>query len=113
MVAPGRPERSIQPVDVGDLAAFTLDCIEQDRGGAFNVAAPIGWETFGGMLDACREVAGSDAEPWTPARPRWSGRRAGRWLEGVGDTWAWMVETGVVMPNCTTYCPAERRTLLL
>lgn len=35
---------------------------EQGIAGAYDVAAPIGAETFGGMLHACAEVTGSDAE---------------------------------------------------
>jgi nucleoside-diphosphate-sugar epimerase len=62
VLAPGSPERSIQPVDVRDLAAFALDAADQHISGAYNVAAPIGRETFGGMLRACAEVTGSDAE---------------------------------------------------
>ena len=62
VLAPGAPGRSIQPVDVRDLAAFALGAAERSLAGAYNVAAPIGGETFGGMLDACVEVTGSGAE---------------------------------------------------
>jgi 2'-hydroxyisoflavone reductase len=62
VLAPGSPDRSIQPVDVRDLAAFALAAAEQDVSGAYNVAAPVGRETFGGMLAACAEATGSDAE---------------------------------------------------
>jgi 2'-hydroxyisoflavone reductase len=48
-------------VDVRDLAAFALASAERSIPGAYNVAAPIGRETFGGMLRACAEVTGSDA----------------------------------------------------
>jgi 2'-hydroxyisoflavone reductase len=36
MIAPGPPERPIQFVDVRDLAAWTLELVEQRRSGAFN-----------------------------------------------------------------------------
>src|SRR5450755_721537 len=62
VLAPGTPGRSIQPVDVRDLAAFALKGTGQGISGAYNVAAPIGAETFEGMLRACAEVTGSDAE---------------------------------------------------
>jgi 2'-hydroxyisoflavone reductase len=62
VLAPGSPDRSIQPVDVRDLAAFALAAAERSLAGTFNVAAPIGVETFGGMLDACVEDTGSGAE---------------------------------------------------
>lgn len=67
VVCPGNPERSIQPVDVRDLAEFTLRCIEQDTSGAFNVTAPVGRETFGGLLDACAEATGTNPDfVWVP-----------------------------------------------
>jgi 2'-hydroxyisoflavone reductase len=62
VLAPGSPDRSIQPVDVRDLAAFALGAAERSVSGAYNVAAPIGGATFGGMLQACAEVTGSGAE---------------------------------------------------
>jgi len=62
VLAPGTPGRSIQPVDVRDLAAFALKGAEEGISGVYNVAAPIGAETFGGMLRVCAEVTGSDAE---------------------------------------------------
>lgn len=61
VLAPGSPERAIQPVDVRDLAGFALLTVEHGVSGAYNVAAPIGGETFGGMLQACTEVTGSGA----------------------------------------------------
>src|ERR1022692_3916173 len=62
VLAPGSPGRSIQPVDVRDLAAFALGAAERSIASAYNVAAPIAGETFGGMLRACAEVTRSDAE---------------------------------------------------
>jgi 2'-hydroxyisoflavone reductase len=62
VLAPGSPGRSIQPVDVRDLAAFALGVAERAVSGAFNVAAPIGVETFGGMLGACADITKSEPE---------------------------------------------------
>ncbi len=62
VLAPGSPDRSIQPVDVRDLAAFALHAAQHELPGVYNVAAPIDRETFGGMLQAC-------------ARRHWFGRR--------------------------------------
>lgn len=56
------PERSIQPVDVRDLAVFAIHVAEAQVGGAYNVAAPIGGETFGELLGACADVTGSEVE---------------------------------------------------
>jgi len=108
------------PVDVRDLAAFTLNQVEQRAVGAWNVAPPIGRETDGGMLAACREAVGSDAtiswvegqwlldhevRQWTEL-PLWR-TGVGRWAmdatrseaaglvcrllsETVADTWGWV-----------------------
>jgi nucleoside-diphosphate-sugar epimerase len=62
VLAPGSPDRSIQPVDVRDLAEFALRSAARGIGGAFNVTAPIGRETFGGMLGACARVTRSGAQ---------------------------------------------------
>jgi nucleoside-diphosphate-sugar epimerase len=124
VLAPGSPDRSIQPVDVRDLATFTLTAAERDLSGAYNVAAPLGRETFGGMLAACAEVTGSDAEfVWVPDERllaagvrQWSEMPLWRTLPGVwqvnsakaldaglscrplaatvADTWAWMRDGG-------------------
>jgi nucleoside-diphosphate-sugar epimerase len=124
VVAPGRPDRSIQPVDVRDLARFALACVEHGYAGAYNVAAPVGRETFAGMLAACKDVTGSAAEfTWVPDEellrlgvrqwsemPLWrtfdgvwrvdasraqaAGLSCRRLAETVADTWAWLRQTG-------------------
>lgn len=67
VVAPGRPDRSIQPVDVRDVVDFALHCLETGVTGIFNVAAPKAHATYGELLRACVEVTGSDAElVWVP-----------------------------------------------
>lgn len=124
VLAPGSPDRSIQPVDARDLAMFALDLAERGAGGAFNVVAPMGRETFGGMLRACAEVTRSDAQfvwmsdeqllahhvrQWSEM-PLWR-TFPGVWQVGSGsaqssgllcrplaatvaDTWSWMQEGG-------------------
>ncbi|MDP9843226.1 NAD-dependent epimerase/dehydratase family protein [Streptosporangium lutulentum] len=62
VLAPGRPEWPIQPIDVRDVAAFALDTAERNLAGSYNLAAPIGHSTFGAFLGACRDVTGADAE---------------------------------------------------
>jgi 2'-hydroxyisoflavone reductase len=129
VLAPGTPDRSIQPVDVRDLAAFALDAAERSIPGAYNVAAPMGGETFGGMLRACAEVTGSDAEfVWVPDAEllaqgvrQWSEMPLWRTFPGVwqvnpgaaieaglscrpmaatvADTWAWMHDGNVTLDD--------------
>ncbi len=120
VLAPGSPDRSIQPVDVRDLAEFAVQSAARNIGGAYNVTAPVGRETFGGMLSACAEVTGSDAEfVWVPDEQllargvrQWSEMPLWRTFPGVwrvdsaaararglscrplkatvADTWSWM-----------------------
>jgi 2'-hydroxyisoflavone reductase len=62
VLAPGSPDRAIQPVDVRDVAAFVLTALEAGVTGTFNVAAPEGHATYGSFLDDCVRVMGSDAK---------------------------------------------------
>ncbi|MEU2248744.1 NAD-dependent epimerase/dehydratase family protein [Streptomyces sp. NPDC019224] len=124
MLAPGAPDKPIQPIDVRDVAAFALDQGGADRGGAYNCVAPIGRETMSDLLTACVLVTGGDAQlVWTPDKllldhdvkqwtelPLWR-THAGVWnidstraqaaglvcrplLETVTDTWAWLSDGG-------------------
>jgi 2'-hydroxyisoflavone reductase len=62
VLAPGSPDRTIQPVDVRDLADFVVRLVVDQASGVFNVTAPIGERTFGGLLAACAEATGSDPD---------------------------------------------------
>jgi 2'-hydroxyisoflavone reductase len=61
MLAPGRPERPVQLIDVRDLAAWLVRLAETRTGGVFNATGPDFRLTMGRFLETCREVAGSDA----------------------------------------------------
>jgi 2'-hydroxyisoflavone reductase len=128
VLAPGDPGRTIQPVDVRDVADFALRCAEGTTG-VFNVTSP-GTETFGDFLAACAAAtAPTDVEfrwasddflvsrgirQWT-GLPLWR-TYAGTWAvdssrarsaglttrplaETVRDTWAWLVGEGPVLRN--------------
>ena len=129
VLAPGSPGRTIQPVDVRDLGGFALAAAERGIAGAYNVAAPIGGETFGGMLQACAEVTGAGAEfVWVPDEQlvaagvrQWSEMPLWRTFPGVwqvsgvaaqshglfcrplaatvADTWAWLQSTGEALDD--------------
>lgn len=118
------PDRSIQPVDVRDLADFTLDRAEAGDATVYNVASPPGRDTFGGLLAACREVTGSDAvvewvdEQWlidqgvrqwteiplwralptawsmSTTRAQAAGLVCRPLRDTVADTWAWLQSGG-------------------
>ncbi|WP_199191738.1 NAD-dependent epimerase/dehydratase family protein [Amycolatopsis sp. CA-126428] len=126
VLAPGHPRRSIQPIDVRDVAKFA---VESGVGsvGVFNLTA-TGQDTMEDFLVACREVVGSDAqfewitdEDWLVSQgvqqwtelPLWRSY-AGAWavdssraraagLETrniratVNDTWSWLQSGDVVV----------------
>lgn len=125
MLAPGAPDKSIQPVDVRDVATFALDRAVAGHGGAYNCVAPIGRETMSGFLTACVLATGGRAQlVWAPDRilldhgvqqwtelPLWR-THPGVWniestraqeaglvcrplSETVNDTWTWLREGGV------------------
>ena len=60
VVGPGSPGRTIQPVDVRDVAGFVCTCVREGLSGDFNVTAPIGSATFGGLLADCVRVTGGE-----------------------------------------------------
>jgi 2'-hydroxyisoflavone reductase len=123
VLAPGRPERSIQPIDVRDVAAFALHAAIGPVG-TYNVTAG-GRETMSDFLSACRDTVGSDTqfewitdEEWLVAQgvaqwtelPLWR-TYAGAWSvdssvaraaglmprpirETVADTWEWLQSGG-------------------
>jgi len=85
ILAPGRPERPVQFIDVRDLAEWNIRMVEAGGTGPFNANGPDHPLSMQEMLDACREAAGSDAriiwvserflrengvEPWTEM-PLW------------------------------------------
>jgi 2'-hydroxyisoflavone reductase len=120
VLAGGPPSRSIQPVDVRDLAAFIMRAAETGLSGAMNVTAPLGHATYGELLEGCRDVAGGHAElvwagedwlsaqdvtPWSEI-PLWR-TAAGAWnvssdhakdagltcralSETIAGTWGWL-----------------------
>ncbi|SRR6266540_1729847 len=124
VLAPGSPDRQIQPIDVRDVATFVLKGLEGGVSGTFNVAAPIEHATYGSLLSDCIAVTGSAAElvwvddefllqhevqQWTEIplwrtyagtwgvaadRARAAGLRCRPLGETVRDTWAWLTEGG-------------------
>ena len=60
VLAPGNPDDAVQFIDVRDLGEFIVGLAETDSGGVFNATGHV--MTFGALLEACREVTGSDAE---------------------------------------------------
>jgi 2'-hydroxyisoflavone reductase len=84
VLAPGRPERPVQFIDVRDLAAWCVQLAGQPKPGVFHGVGPTG--TMAAMLQACQQFAGggdaqlvwcddarllhADVAPWT-GLPLW------------------------------------------
>jgi 2'-hydroxyisoflavone reductase len=65
-IVPLPAERPLQLIDARDLAAFMLDLVADKASGTYNATSPRGQWTFGALVRALTEVAGS-ASP----RPAW------------------------------------------
>ena len=62
VLAPGRPDRFIQFIDVRDLAEWTISMIERKATGAYNTHGRPNSLTMQQLLDECKSVTGSDAQ---------------------------------------------------
>lgn len=61
VLAPGRPRRYVQLIDVRDLAEWIMKMLERRETGIFNATGLSGELTMEGMLEECKAVSGSDA----------------------------------------------------
>lgn len=67
LIAPDSPDCQVQFVDVRDLAAWNIHMIETNGTGYFNATGPNPNLTIGEVIDTCKSVSGSDANPvWIP-----------------------------------------------
>ncbi|WP_405012714.1 NAD-dependent epimerase/dehydratase family protein [Kitasatospora sp. NBC_01539] len=94
VVLPGDPGRAVQLIDARDFAAFGLGLLESGRTGRYVTTGPTGGTTVGGLLQACVDATGAEAELvpvdddtllaagvqpwtelplWTPDNPDWAG----------------------------------------
>ena len=65
-VVPAPPERAVQFIDARDLAAWSLDMIEQRADGTFDACSPAGLWTMGALVEAlvaAARAAGSSVVP--------------------------------------------------
>ena len=102
VVAPGRPDRPLQYVDVRDLAAWLNDALEGDVRGPYNLTCPSGHATTGSLLGAVLEVTGNRADlvwvaedalgevewdhfpAWVPEGGQWAGMLEGDTTAALG-----------------------------
>ncbi|MCL5996899.1 MAG: epimerase [Chloroflexi bacterium] len=61
VLAPGRPERPIQFIDVRDLAGWMIQMVEAAQVGIYNAIGPMPMVTMGQLLDTSKALSGSDA----------------------------------------------------
>jgi 2'-hydroxyisoflavone reductase len=62
MLWPGTPQDAIQIVDVRDLATFTIDCLDRDISGTYNMVNPPGKYTMGKLLEDCQAVTATSVD---------------------------------------------------
>ncbi len=61
VLVPGRPDRSLQLVDVRDLATWIIQMGENEQNGVYNAVGPTAPFSMQYLLEVCRTVSGSDA----------------------------------------------------
>jgi len=79
VLAPGPPDRRVQFIDARDTAAWLVRSAERGIGGVYNVTREP--TRFSELLDACRSVAGSDAEIVWVDHALLVERSVGEWME--------------------------------
>ena len=62
-VAPGSPGDAFQIIDARDLAAFTLNTIENNHTGTYNLVSNVNEFKFGQLTDACIASANKQVKP--------------------------------------------------
>lgn len=79
VLAPGSPDDLVQFIDVRDLAEWIVRGTEDELSGTFNATGePL---RFADLLDACRDVTGSDASFTWMASERLLAEDVGPWME--------------------------------
>ncbi|HEX8709625.1 MAG TPA: NAD-dependent epimerase/dehydratase family protein [Pyrinomonadaceae bacterium] len=92
VLAPGRPERLVQMIDVRDLAEWTLRMAERRQTGVYNATGPEYPLSMRHLLAECRRVSESDAvftwpdEDFLLARGAQPWGEVPLWIPGVDDT---------------------------
>lgn len=81
VLAPGRPEREVQFIDVRDLAEWIIRLVESGTTGVFNANGPDRPLSMEGLLTACREASGSDAEFVWVSEGFLQANEVGAWME--------------------------------
>src|SRR5467141_3858445 len=68
VLAPGKPDDSVQYIDARDLAEWTIRMVENRETGTYNATGPAKALGIGGMLDGIKSALNSNAKLiWAPA----------------------------------------------
>jgi len=62
-IAPGAAQDPFQVIDARDLAAFTINAVEKNITGTYNLVSDVNGFKFGGLTDACVTAANQQAKP--------------------------------------------------
>lgn len=81
ILAPGRPNRPIQFIDVRDLAAWIVRMLEAGETGVYNAASAPGTFTMESLLRTCCDVSGKDCELIWVADGFLNEHEVGAWME--------------------------------
>jgi len=81
VLAPGRPERGLQFIDVRDLAEFVLKMTENKATGAFNATGPRVPVSMDMYLQTSKTVSGSDASFTWVSEEFLLEHKVGPWIE--------------------------------
>jgi 2'-hydroxyisoflavone reductase len=63
MLWAGTPDDVLQIVDVRDLASFTIDCLDRDISGTFNMVNKPRSYTMGRLLEDCQAITATAVDP--------------------------------------------------
>lgn len=81
VIAPGRPARPIQFIDVRDLAEWTIRMVEARQTGIYNADHPAQAMTMEQLLLTCRTVSGSEAVFTWASEEFLREHQVGEWME--------------------------------
>jgi 2'-hydroxyisoflavone reductase len=70
-IAPGAPTDPFQVIDARDLAAFTINAVERNFTGTYNLVSNVNGFRFGELTDACIAAANKQAKPADAPRATW------------------------------------------
>jgi len=95
-IAPGAPSDPFQVIDARDLAAFTLNAVERNITGTYNLVSDVNDFKFGELTSACIAAANRQAKPADPPRATFlpADFLAAQKVEPWSEMPAWLPATG-------------------